>query len=143
MRNESIKSNKPLRCEEIVKQKIKLLKRYHISADNEIAKTKGSEYDFVSIIGGICDTHPIGNDYQIVYNKQSIYDNQFLLSNVHYTTIKGTIIIYNTKGKKVSLEEIRKILKEDKNQILIYWWQYLADTYHSIGWMSPDIYKKF
>src|SRR5947209_1081725 len=62
-RNENInvKSNKPLRCEEIEKQKIKLLKGYHISADNEIAKTKGSEYDFVSIIGGICDTHPIGN----------------------------------------------------------------------------------
>ena len=118
MRNENI--NVKSRCEEIEKQKIKLFKGYHISADNEIAKTKGSEYDFVSIIGGICDTHPIGNDYQIVYNKQSIYDNQFLLSNVHYTTIKGTIIIYNTKGKKVSLEEIRKILKEDKNQILIY-----------------------
>src|SRR5256714_7305530 len=35
--NERIKSNKPLKCEEIVKQKIKLLKGYHISADNEIA----------------------------------------------------------------------------------------------------------
>ena len=99
----------------------KEFKGIYISADNKIkVNAIGNENDFKKSLGGNCDIFPIGNDYQIVYNKQSIYDNQFLLSNVHYTTIKGTIIIYNTKGKKVSLEEIRKILKEDKNQILIY-----------------------
>ena len=48
--NENEKSNKPLKCEEIVKQKIKLLKGFYISADNKIKeKTKGTINFTVSV----------------------------------------------------------------------------------------------
>src|SRR4051794_20295094 len=97
-----------------VKQAKTSFKGFYISEGCEIIeKTKGTIEYFREILGGNCNISQIGNDYEILYNKKKDNNfNKFLLSNINYaTTIKGHIIIYNTKGNKSNLEKIKESLK--------------------------------
>jgi len=96
-----------------------LFNGYYFSADNTIKEdTRGSRDEFKKILGGTCETYKIGQNYEIIYNTDKNLEKNKFLSSFIQTTIRGSIIIYNTgNNNQVTLKEIRKSLVKHKQYL--------------------------
>ena len=72
---------------------------------------------FLKLVCGSLSEYPIGENYRILFNKNSKEGaNKFLLRYVHDTSIEGNIIFINDGKVNIDINDIKEILKRDENQ---------------------------
>jgi hypothetical protein len=87
----------------------------YVATDGKIETKVGTEKFFERLLHGKISEYLIGEGYKILYNDQSKdKKNEFLLSFVNHTDIRGPIIFISNNS--ISIKKIKTILQETHNQ---------------------------
>ena len=107
-----------LHCE---KKEVKKINGLYISTDGKKIETKnGTENDFIELLCGSISEYLIGENYRILYNKNSNECvNKFIFFNfIQNVNINGPIIFINDKKSILKVFRIKQVLKREQTKFM-------------------------